>query len=191
VHELPESRVHTELDLLERISTFVLNRTSEDFRLELHEHLVMMVLSDDKTNRGIGKEYIISSLEKELQVERFPPAPVEAAINRLIERNSIKKIRGGQSDLYFLAQDEKTRIALMEEQYSKMVAQVKSGLTRKMKEKGIALDMSEEAIVFATFRNFLSVALSELGKECCSSLISSHGKDCECFQARERGWCFR
>lgn len=69
----------------------------------------------------------------------------------------------------------------MEEQYSKIVAQVKSSLTRKMKEKGIALDMSEEAIVFATFRNFLSVVLSELGKECCSSLISSHGKDVSAF----------
>lgn len=69
VHELSDSKVHPELDLLERISTFVLNRTSEDFRLELHEHLVMMALSDDKTSRGIGKEQVISSLEKELQVE--------------------------------------------------------------------------------------------------------------------------
>jgi len=170
-------KVHPELDLLERISTFVLNRTSEDFRLELYEHLVMMALSDDKTGKGIGKEQTISSLEKDLQVEKLPPNPVAAALNHLIERNAVKKIRGGQGDLYFLAQDERTRIALMEEQYSKIVAQVKSSLSRKIKEKGISLDMSEEAIVFATFRNFLSVALSELGKECCFSLISSHGKD--------------
>jgi predicted transcriptional regulator len=182
VHELPESRVHPELDLLERISTFVLNRTSENFRLELHEHLVMMALSDDKTGKGIRKEQIISSLEKELQVEGFPPAPVQAALDHLVEKNAIKKIRGGQGDLYFLVQDERTRIALMEEQYSKMVSEVKSGLIKRMKEKGISLDMNEEAIVFATFRSFISVGLSELGKECCSSLISSHGKDVSVFK---------
>lgn len=174
-------KIHPDLDLLERISTFVLNRTSEDFRLELYEHLVMMVLSDDKTGKGIGKEQILSSLEKDLQVKELPSSLIMAALNHLLEKNAIKKICARQGDLYFLAQDERTRIELMEEQYSKTVAQVKLNLTKKMKEKDVSLDMSGEAIVFATFRNFLSVTLSELGKECCFTLIGSHGKDIVAF----------
>jgi hypothetical protein len=127
--------------------------------------------------KGLGKEQIISFLEREIQVENLPPNPVAAALDHLVERSAVKKVHGAKADLYFAAQDERTRIMLMEEQYSKVVAQVKSSLTEKIKEKGIPLDMGEEAIVFATFRSFLSVALSELGKECCFSLISSHGKD--------------
>jgi len=171
------SKIRSELDLLERVSIFVLNRASEDFRLELYEHLEMMVLSDDKMSKGIRKEQIKSSLEKDLQVKELPSNLFTAALNHLLERNAVKKISSRQGDLYFLAQDERTRISLMEEQYSKTIAQVKRNLAKKMKEKGILLDINEEAIVFATFRSFLSVSLSELGKECCFSLISSHGRD--------------
>lgn len=167
------------IELLRTFCIFVLNRTSEDFRSELCEYLVMMALYEDKKSKGITKELIKSSIERDLAVEDFPVSHIETALGHLQEKGVVKKVRGKQGDLYFLSQDEITRIGLMEEQYSQTVAQVKMGLAHKMKERGIVLDMHEETIVFTTFRNLLAVILSNLGKECCFALISSHGKETE------------
>ena len=170
------------IELLNTFSIFVLNRTSEDFRSELCEYLVIMALYENKKNKGVTIELIKSSIEKDLAVEDFPLSHIESALGHLQEKGVIKKVRGKQGDLYFLSQDEITRITLMEEQYSQTVAQVKISLGRKMKENGITLDMNEEVIVFTTFRNFLAVVLSNLGRECCFALISSHGREIESFK---------
>ena len=142
----------------------------------------MIALNEDKQSKGIRTEAIIASIEKDLEVKGLSQGLIEPTLQHLKEKGAVKKVRGKEGDLYFLAQDERTRIELMTEQYSKTVAQVKVDLTRKMKEKGLLLDISDEAIVFVTFRNFLALALSELGKECCFALLSSHGKDLDSFK---------
>lgn len=164
------------IDTLGRISAFVLNRMTDDFRLELHQHLIMMALYEDKKGKGMTKDSIVSSIEKDLNVKGFPRTLVNTSLKGLHEKNSVKSVHGKGGNIYLLAQDEKARIRLMKEQYSQTVAQVKMGLGQKMGERGNRLDMTQEAIVFATFRNFLASVLSGLGTECCFAIIGSHGK---------------
>jgi hypothetical protein len=173
---LRTARIYPELDVLGRMAAFVLNRASDDCRSELHEYLVMLALYEDKVSKGLDKEQIVSSIEKDLGVSEFPVQLVVSAIDSLQNKGLIKRVRAKERDLYFLAQDEKTRIQMIEEQYSRTIGQVKTSITHKMKEKGTVLDMGQEVLVFVTFRNFLAVVLTEMGTECCFTLIGSHGK---------------
>jgi predicted nucleic acid-binding protein len=164
------------LSTLERLSAFVLNRATDDFRSELYEYLVMMALHDDKEDKGMTENAIASSIEQDLTVRNLPINPVQSALRKLQDKGSVKRVRGKGGDLYLLSHDERTRIRIMTEQYSKTATTVKMALSQKVKEQGILLDMNQEAIVFATFRNFLATVLSELGTECCLELIGSGGK---------------
>lgn len=175
---MPNStKVLPSLDTLGKMSVFVLNRATEDFRLELHQHLVMMALREDKESKGMTKRSIVCSIEKDLGVKELPPSQIDFALSRLHDMRSVKRVRGKKGHLYLLAQDERTRIHLMEEQYSQTVGQAKMMLGQKMKENGVSMDMTQESIVFATFRNFLATVLSQLGTECCFALIGSHGRN--------------
>jgi len=165
------------LETLGRISAFVLNRAASDCRLELYEYLVELALYESKTSKEMTKGFIISSIEKDLGVKQLPVNLIDSATERLHKKGAVKRVRGKKEDLYFLTQDEKTRIALMKEQYSQFVAQVQKELGQRIKKSGILLDLGQEVIVFTTFRNFLANVLSRLGMECCFALIGSYGKD--------------
>ncbi len=173
------------VDVLGKIAAFVLSRESNDFRSELYEYLVMVALNVDKDNKGMKKKIIISSIEKDLGVEDLPSVLVNNALLSLGSKGWVKKVREEEDALYFLAQDEKTRLDLLEEQYSKTIVQVRITLRKKMNEKGIILDMNEEAQTFEVFRGFISLVLSKLGRECCFDLISSHGKEVSPFQSAD------
>jgi len=169
-------------DVLTKLAAFVLNRETNEFRSELYEYLVMMALSDEKENLGFRKKKIISQIETDLQVENFPSLIINDALLGLEKKGYIKKVNEKEDAIYFLTQDEKTRIELMNKLFSNTLTQVRVTLRKRMGEKGIVLDMNEEAQVFARFRSFLSLSLQSLGKECCASLINSHGQNTISFE---------
>lgn len=162
---------------MNRISAFVLNRKSNDFRLELYEHLVMMAIHEEDPIKAMKKERIVTSIEKDLKVENLPPKLINSALERLIKNRQVMRIGGRKGEKYYLSQDEKTRIELMKEQHSKTITQVQKKLGEKIRKQEYHLDLMQENMVFATFRDFLADALSSLGTECCFSLIETHGKD--------------
>lgn len=163
--------------VLEKLAAFVLSRESDDFRSELYEYLVMMALQVDKEKRGMKEKAVVSSIEQDLGVENLPPALIDGALLGLGKKGWIKKVREEEDASYFLSQDEGYRLALLGKQYSENALQVRVALRKRVNEKGMILDMNEEAQMFEAFRSFLSAVLSKLGKECCFDLISSHGKE--------------
>jgi DNA-binding MarR family transcriptional regulator len=103
-------------EVLGKLAAFVLNRESNDFRSELYEYLVMTTLNtngEGKTS-GIRKKSIISSIERDLSVENLPAVIVSEALDRLEAKGWIKKVRQREDPLYFLTQDEKTKLELIE-----------------------------------------------------------------------------
>jgi len=165
------------LETLHRLSAFVLNRTTNDLRSELYEYLVMMALSEDKQNRGMTAPEIISSIEKDLKVEKFPNSLVKSAIRRLKDKQFIETVHGKGGDLYLLSQDKRNKIKLMREQYTQTLTRVREKLAKRIgKIIGAPLDMNLEIMVFITFQNFLGTVLSSLGAECCFAIVGSRGK---------------
>jgi predicted nucleic acid-binding protein len=175
-------KVVPSLDVLGRISAFVLNRSTDNFRSELYEHLIMMTLHEDQEDKGTTIDMIRFSMEKDLKVEKLPASLIEHALHSLIEKGTVKHVKGKAGELFFLAQDERTRINIMKEQYFQTTNQVKKTISEKIKERGISLDIVSEPIVFTTFRNFLATTLSRLGTECCYGLIGSKGKETHSLQ---------
>jgi len=170
------SSVSYDLKVLQRLSAFVLNRTTNDLRSELQEYLVMMALSEDEENKGMTRPEIVSFIEKDLKVEKFPDPIIKSAIGRLKEKRFIETVHGKGGDLYLLSQDKRNTIRLMREQYSQTVTRVREKLAKKIgKIIGTPVDMSVESSIFIKFQKFLGTILSNLGAECCFAIVGSRG----------------
>lgn len=169
--------------VLQRLSAFVLNRTTNDLRSELHEYLIMMALLEDEENKGMTRPQIVTSIEKDLNVEKFPESLIKSAIKRLKEKRFVDSIHGKGGDLYLLSQDKRNKIRLMREQYSQTVTRVKEKLAKKIgKIMGTPVDISLETLIFVTFQDFLGTILSNLGAECCFAIVGSRGKEPTAFK---------
>lgn len=172
------SSVSYNLEVLQKLSAFVLNRTTDDLRSELHEYIVMMALLEDEKNEGMTAPQIVSSIEKDLKVQNFPDSLIKSAIGRLKEKRFIETVHGRGGDLHLLSQDKKNSIRLMREQYSQTVKRIRGKLAKKIgKIMGTPVDMTVETLVFITFQNFLGTVLSNLGIECCFAIVGSRGKE--------------
>jgi predicted nucleic acid-binding protein len=166
------------MGVLQRLSAFVLNRTTNDLRSELHEYLVMMALLEDEENKGMTRPQIVTSIEKDLKVEKFPESLIKSAIGRLKGKRFVEIVHGKGGDLYLLSQDKRNKIKLMREQYSQTLTRVRKKLAEKIGEiMGTPVDMSVETLVFITFQSFLGTVLSNLGSECCFAIVGSRGKE--------------
>jgi hypothetical protein len=164
--------------VLQRLSAFVLNRTTNDLRSELHEYLVMMALLEDEENKGMTRPQIVTSIEKDLKVEKLPESLIKSAIGRLEEKRFVETVHGKGGDLYLLSHDKRNKIRLMREQYSQTATRVREKLAKKIGEiMGTPVDMSVETLVFVTFQSFLGTVLSNLGSECCFAIVGSRGKE--------------
>ena len=163
---------------LQRLSMFVLNRATSDLRSELHEWLVMVAISDDKEKKGTTKTKIISVIENDLKVSKFPDTSIKSAIERLKEKRYIEAIHGKGEDVYFLSQDKINAIEIMGNLYFKTVVRIKETLAKKISNiKGSPIDLGVENIVFASFQKLLGIVLSRLGEQCCYAIISSQAKE--------------
>jgi len=163
---------------LQRLSMFVLNRATSDLRSELHEWLVMVAISDDKEKKGMTKTKIISAIENDLKVSKFPDASIKSAIERLKEKRCIEAIHGKGEDVYFLSQDKINVIETMGNLYSKTVVRIKETLAKRISNiKGSPIDLGVENILFASFQKLLGIVLSRLGEECCYAIISSQARE--------------
>lgn len=72
-----------DLKVLRRIAIFVLNRSSQDLRSELHDYLVMVALSDDKKRSGMTKAQIVDSIKKDIKISELPEVLIRNSLNRL------------------------------------------------------------------------------------------------------------
>lgn len=173
------SSISYDPQVFQRISAFVLNRTTNDLRSELHEYLVMMALSEDEKGQGTTTLEILTSIEKDLKIEKIPVSLVNSAISGLSKQGFIETIHGRGGNRYLLSHDKRNKIRLMREQYSQSVARVRKKLAEKIREKviGTPIDMTLEITAFITFQNFLGTVLSNLGAECCYAIVGSRGKE--------------
>jgi predicted nucleic acid-binding protein/tetrahydromethanopterin S-methyltransferase subunit G len=166
-----------DLKTLERLSAFILNRTTYDLRSELHEYLVMMALEENKEGKGMTASAITASVERDLDVEKFPYSLIESTVQILRSKGAVESVHSQSGEIYLLSQDKRNKIEVMKEQYDKTLAMVKQKLGKKVgKIAGISVDMALEMLIFASFRNFLSTILSNLGAQCCFAIVGSHGK---------------
>jgi len=172
------SSVSYDMELLGRLSAFVLNRTTDDMRSELHEYLVMIALQEDEENRGMSEADIVSSIEKDLCVEKFPISLIESALTRLRDKRLIESVHGRSGVIYLLSQDQRNKIRLMKEQHAQTIIKVRKKLAEKIGQiAGPPLDMAQEITTFITFQNFLATILSNLGAECCFAIAGSRGRE--------------
>jgi len=167
-----------ETKTLQRLAMFVLNRATSDLRSELHEYLVMLAISSDEERKGISKAQIVSLIEKDLQVSKFPDILIPSAIERLKEKRFVESIHSKGEDLYYLSQDKIHAFGVMEDLYSKTGTRIKEKLAKKISQfKGSPIDLGAENSAFAAFQKMLGRVLSVLGEECCYALVSSRGRD--------------
>lgn len=165
------------MELLRRLSAFVLNRSTDDMRSEIHEYLIMIALQDNEYNTGMTKAEIIASIEKELKIDKFPYLLIESALARLKDKRLIEIIHNRRGILYFLSQDQRNKINLLEKQQFQTIINVKRKLIEKIEQvKGFHVDMDLE-IIFNIFLDFLATTLNSLGAQCCFAIIGSRGKD--------------
>lgn len=173
------SLVSVDLATLTRFSAFVLNRATGDFRSELHEYLVMMTLEEeDAQSKGMTTQQIISFIEKDLKVEKFPNPLIRSALETLEKKQFIESIHSKDGKIYFLTQDKKTKIKLMKKEYTQTSSRVKENLSKRIdKIIGTPLDSVQQTMAFITFQNFLGTVLAKLGAEWAFAIIGSHGKE--------------
>jgi len=123
------------------------------------------------------KQQITASIEKDLKVEKFPYSLIESALRRLKEKRVVESVHGKGGDLYFLAEDQKTKFRLMEKQFLQTITSVKKNLIDKVKNFfGAPLGLGVETLVFKNFTTFLGQVLARFGAECCATIIGAHGK---------------
>lgn len=163
---------------LRRLAMFVLNRSTNDLRSELHEYLVVFALSDDKEKRGMTEVKIISAIEHDLKVSKFPDAPIKSAIARLKEKKSIETIHSRGEEVYLLSQDKTKAIELMGSLFSDAIIQIKETLAKKVSDLiGAPIDLGAINMTLAIFQKMLGTVLSKLGEECCYAIISSRARE--------------
>jgi predicted nucleic acid-binding protein len=172
------SSVQYNPEILQRLSAFILNRTTDNLRSDLHEYLVMMSLSADKDNRGLTKGQIIKSIEEDLGVNNFPTRIVDVTLLQLSKKRLIESVHGKREKLYLLSQDKRNKIELMKKQYEETITNVQKNLAKRISEElGTSIDIGLESMAFNKFREFLGVTLSNLGSKCCFAIVASKGKD--------------
>lgn len=155
------------------MAAFVLNRESENCRQELYEYLVKSSLYKGMV---MTRDSIVDSIENDLNLQELPPRHVNSALKSLQEKGLVALQKVKDRVLYLLSQDEMRKVEVIQKEYLQTVSQVKENLGTRMRQ---ILQNIDEEVIFSHFRDFLAIVLSNLGKECCCSILASKGKSVE------------
>lgn len=163
--------VEENLDLFKKITTFVINKKSDELKTELYEFFVMFAVYEDRS--GKTKQEIIELIRKELKVEQIPIHPVEVAIKNMIERNSIYRVKKGDTIVYILSEDERNKIGIIGNEYNNIITNINTILKKKLLE--FEPEMREKDLLnyIELFNNFLSYFFSKSSLETCSNIVRS------------------
>ncbi len=159
--------------ILGRLSSFVLNRATNDLRSELYEYLVVMALHirDHQNEPGI-----IATLEKELNVTQLPQHLIRNALDRAERKRIINRISERETSRYFLNLDQRKKFEILEQQSSTNIQNIKQEFTSILKKHIDSFSEEIESLTFSNFTRFIGESLSNMGLELCNAIIENNGK---------------
>jgi len=84
------------LEIINKLAQFVVNRTTTELREELQEYLVIVSILESKDNPTVRE--ICEFLSNKLGVKEFPERIVIESLERLIDKNQVRKIQENNLD---------------------------------------------------------------------------------------------
>ncbi len=155
----------TNLEIINRLAQFVLNRQTDDIRNELQEYLVSMSLLASK--EGFIKEEITSYLKTKLGVADFPEKVVDGALERLEAKSEIYKEKLSEGNFkYFLEHKIEKKLAGYSTEYNTILDNIFDKLFSEIEKKCRLLTETEKKqlryTILLSFGNILKIFGAEV-----------------------------
>jgi len=151
------------------LAQFVLNRSTEDVREELHEYLIEIALYNSE--QGVQREEIKSLIEKEFGFSHFPMAILDFSLERLERKGKITK--SGTPFLFFLSDARKNEIAERFQKQKLLSEYFVAIILTKIENKLGQLSENQKMKVVQSLFNFLGKTFNNLSLNCARLLTKA------------------
>lgn len=167
-----------ELEIINRLAQFVINRTTDDIRSELQEYLISIAILE--SNGSSTLEEICKYLEDNLGAKEFPKIIVSDGLNRLLDKGQINRIAENNGiEKFQLSNSIEKKFTGFNIEYNSTMDRIFDNLYNKVEKKCRQLNEDEKKQIKFFILLSLGYLLETFGAEVASILYKGKLKDIE------------
>jgi len=158
-----------EREMLKKVSTFVINRKSEELRGEIYEFIIGLVLLDNSS--GLTMEEIYSLVIKELNVENIPFNLIEKCIEKMYNEKTILRLKRNRNWYYLLSDSEIKKYELYISSQDRSIKKLDERIKFLTIQENTDLGEDEINLILLSFKDLIKNIFSQLSLETCFEII--------------------